>query len=283
MNKIPKKIFFYYVGDKLPWMRYMSLYSFRKLNPDWEITLYTNKNIGGNSWNSKHTQDYMYFDNDDYYDELLKLNIIIKDIGLPDTHKLLLNENPIYISDVFRYYKLYEDGGFYSDTDILFIKSMDELYNNITQNKYNTIIYQQSYIAIGFLGANKGNEFFKDLFEKSILYKNNDKNYQKFGVNFIRSIYGSNPMSTMVGKFNTLKPYTLKENDFYKYGWMTIKKMFTPNNGVDIESFDDVIGYHWYGGDKENIVSKYNNILTHENYEQHDITFCNLIKKLMNI
>ena len=41
---IPKRIFFYWGGSDMSWMRYMTLYSFRKMNPDWEVILYVSDN-----------------------------------------------------------------------------------------------------------------------------------------------------------------------------------------------------------------------------------------------
>ena len=32
-------MYFYWGGSAMSWMRYMTLYSFRKMNPDWEMVL----------------------------------------------------------------------------------------------------------------------------------------------------------------------------------------------------------------------------------------------------
>ena len=40
MKKIPKKAHFYWGGERLSFLRWMTLKSFRIFNPDWEIILH---------------------------------------------------------------------------------------------------------------------------------------------------------------------------------------------------------------------------------------------------
>jgi len=59
---IPKRMFFYWSGNDLSWMRYMTLYSFRKMNPNWEIILYLSDNVNKiKTWNSGEEQDFLNY------------------------------------------------------------------------------------------------------------------------------------------------------------------------------------------------------------------------------
>ena len=40
LTNIPKIVHFYWGNEKLSYLRYMSVYSFRKLNPDWKIKIH---------------------------------------------------------------------------------------------------------------------------------------------------------------------------------------------------------------------------------------------------
>ena len=153
---IPKRMFFYWSGNNLSWMRYMTLYSFRKFNPDWEIVLYLSDNNNTvKTWNSPEEQDFINYKGINYLDKITELNIKIeKVIFLDPNNSKYVGLSPVHESDLFRYYQLYTNGGFYCDMDVLFFRPIDEFYNYVTQNNFDTIVYQCSnYMAIGFLGA----------------------------------------------------------------------------------------------------------------------------------
>ena len=49
---------------------------------------------------------------------------------------------------------------------------------------------------------------------------------------------------------------------------------------LEIKDFpEESIGYHWYAGHPH--IQYYNNLLTEENYKEHDITFTRLAKKIL--
>jgi len=286
MNKIPKKIFFYWGGGKLSWMRYMTLYSFRKFNPEWEMTLYVSDDKKEQGWKGNNLQDYVaYKCDDDHIGKINNLNIIIKKVEFPEHHFNLTSQmDPIHKSDVFRYYKLYEKGGFYGDLDILFFRSIDKIYNDIIDKNSDTIFFEaQNHNAIGFLGSSINNEFYKNLFDN--INTAGYGNYQSYGTIYINQLYNSNPAQpTVIQQINKKHPklnvYNIPKNLVYKYDWLTINNMFT--NGVDINQFDEKsIGYHWYGGHK--LAQEYNNLLNENNYNNYNITFSKLIKNVKEI
>lgn len=277
---IPKRIFFYWGGTKLSWMRYMTLYSFRKFNPYWEIVLYLSNNVGEKKWLGVEKQDYLEYNGVDYIDKIKDLNVKIKNINFDEFDKL--NKlNPVHQSDMFRYYELYKNGGFYCDMDVLFFKSIDNFYNKIKD--YDTIIHQnKNYITIGFLGSSENNQYFKDIFNFG-LNDVKDDNYQSYGVDLIYKLFNGNRSNPLIfnkinDKYKDLKIKNINDNLIYKYDWTKINLVFS--NSFNISDFDnESIGYHWFGGSP--ISQKYNNILNENNYMEYNMTFVNIVKKIL--
>ena len=286
MNKIPKKIFFYWGGEQLSWMRYMTLYSFRKMNPDWDIILYTSSDYNEKQiWTGKAEQDYFsYTKNDTYFSKLEELNIIIKPVIFPDSHNdFVKNMNPVYRSDIFRYYKLYEEGGFYSDMDVLFFRPMNDLYDDLVKNDSDTLFFQETNLtSIGFLGSSINNDFYKRLFDN--IKGVNQVGYQAFGIVYINSLYNSNPARpTVIQKIKQIHPhlkvYNLPMYTVYKYGSSVTEGMYNKNFNIS-DWHEKSIGYHWYGGNPKS--QEYNNILNENNYEQYNTAFSSLVKYIKN-
>lgn len=291
---IPKRMFFYWSGDKLSWMRYMTLFSFKKMNPDWEIILYysDNKKVNGESydskeWNGPEEQDFSNYNGGNYLDQVKDLGITIinfEDVDIPNNLKeKFKNISPVHKSDMYRYYDLYKNGGFYSDMDVLYFRSFDNEYNKIVKNDYDTILYQQQdYIAIGFLGSKENNKFYKKLY-KSIFDIDGSNNYQAYGVDAIYNMFGKNRsnayiFSDLEQKFPFLKHYSIPTSLVYHYDWSRINDNY--RQGFDIGDFsEESIGYHWYGGHKES--QKANNDINEENYHRYKITFSNLVKHIL--
>lgn len=295
---IPKKIFFYWDGSDLSWMRYMTLYSFRKLNPDWNMTLYLSDGISKNKgWKTSENQDYYTYNGNNYINKLKDLNIKIEKAEFPkEIQGLLTNLSPIHKSDLFRYYQLFVGGGFYCDMDVLFFKSIDNFYNEVIQKGYDTIIHEyqskERTLTIGFLGSSINNEYYKNLFEFGVNYytnniKNDDinNNYQSMGVlliymMFTNKLSASRVYETIISKYPNLKFYNLPTSLIYSFDWTKIKYCFS--NSIKSSHFAyNSIGYHWYGGGVES--QKYNNILTEKNYKDHRTTFSTIAQEVINL
>ena len=278
-------MFFYWSGNNMSWMRYMTLYSFRRFNPDWEIILYLSENKNDKTWIGAEEQDFNRYKGISYLDKVKDLNIEIRKVEFPDNIKdIFINASPVHESDLFRYYELYKNGGFYCDMDVIFFRSLNDFYNNIIKNNYDTIIYQYpSYLAIGFLGANKDNQFYKDLFEYGLSNFRTD-NYQSLGVDLIYKMFGgnrydANVMSRIRSRYNDLKLYSIPTDLIYHFDWTKIEYNF--NNPIYVNKFPlDSVGYHWFGGSPTS--QYYNNIMNEENYKGYRNTFAVIAKKILN-
>ena len=164
---IPKRVAFFWGNETMSWMRWMTLLSFRKLNPDWQIDLYLCKpnGIKTKTWKDAPIQDFFNFDGEDYFKKAKALDINLKKWRLIDQKGKSWEDKmgPSHKSNFFKWQELGVYGGIYSDLDILWVKPMDAYYEKIKH--YNTMIcYRHTYFSIGLLGASPNNKFFYDLF-----------------------------------------------------------------------------------------------------------------------
>ena len=103
LSKIPKIAHFYWGSQKLSFLRYMSLHSFKKCNPDWEVRLYCPLILTKDArWEDKQVEN-----NGDIYDYMhyVKYHLNIKPIYFDFNQIGLSNDlNEVYKSDFIRYY-----------------------------------------------------------------------------------------------------------------------------------------------------------------------------------
>lgn len=118
LSRIPRKAYFYWGTELLPWIRYISLETFVKQHPDWEVFLYVKPFLDRVPADTDRS--------DNCWHKVEQLGIKIVEI---DIEKLLGVDFPLkYITiyaDIFRYIILGENGGFYTDTDMLFFRPLE--------------------------------------------------------------------------------------------------------------------------------------------------------------
>lgn len=164
---VPKVAHFYWGGGKMLYMRYLAIKSFKKCNPDWNIVLWHPKEpFKGRSWytdmyppkiREELCRDY-FKDTDEY---VTKVPIDFASLGARK------NMAEVHKNDYLRVHALHLYGGIWSDTDIIYFKSVNNLLVNNEINKY-----KQVYICISNYGHSTGfnmalprTDFFKSLSE----------------------------------------------------------------------------------------------------------------------
>lgn len=275
---IPKKIFFFWGNEKLSWMRYLCLKSFKTLNPDWDVILYSSKaQIRTKTWVDPNNQDFHIYDGKNYFNDVSKLGVEIID-WQPD----LPDMGPSHLSNFLKWHKLHAHGGIYADMDIIWTKPIDSLYAEMS--KANTSICCTKYLSIGLLGSSIGNEFYGDLYEnaKRVLSTNR---YQSVGViNIYRMIYGDGIMTDegcvfwdylhtkdilgdIQNKYPNLSIFNIPMRTVYPYPHDAMEKVFIQDHALPKET----IGIHWYAGNT--LAQQYNCKLTPDNIAKENTTF----------
>jgi len=280
LKAIPKIAHFYWGNITLPYLRYLSLLSFHKYNPDWKINLYVpiQKYKGKCLDTGGITFD---FTGKDYYKGLkdLSVNIIETDFSFIGIDALAnnklsqkhLSRQEVYRSDFLRWHLLSTIGGLWSDMDIMYFKPITEIDINTNLNKkINTVIsiHPKYGHSVGFMLSGQNNPYYNYIFNYA-KEKFNPIDYQSIGVNLLNEKF---PSTEAIGKnFPNLKG-TVKNIDVktvYAYDALCIPTVYQSSNMTRYTQ--NSIGLHWYAGHalaREYIVkmnhlnySRWNNVL----------------------
>jgi len=276
---IPKRIFFFWSNDKMSWLRYMTLYSFRKYHPDWQVDLYVSpKSKSSKPWVDFNVQDFFTYQGADYKDAIKELNINIIPFklerpGHPEEDWANLPAN--HESNFCRYLQLSQDGGVHADMDILFLKSLNPLLNELNTAKINAAIsHIKHYFSIGFLLSVPNSPFFRDV------YLNAFETYQKHlyqGSGILTLHKKWKDWKVLVAAYPDLKFYNIPMNVMYALDSFEVDKIFQQNccNVVT----ENTYGIHWYAGHP--IAQTFNNNVTEHNYDDYDCTLTHFLKGVL--
>jgi len=300
LEKVPRVAHFYWGSSKMSFLRYMTLYSFKKMNPDWSAVLYVPKELQESStWNDKfHRCDVEDYDNmEDYFEKVKELPVKIVEVDFGKIfgeHKV----SEVHKSDYFRWYLLHHYGGMWSDMDVLFTKSMKEIEINRAQNRtldcaLNINHNHGSRIGI-MLSSKNRNPFYGKLMRESkkILLSGNELLYQSVGPNLINHLmspagsseiyYDGNQKLTLNFKDRTGKSVpvhydSLLCSEFYLYDHSDIPAIFERDEYSEVK--EKSIAIHWYGGSP--VTQKVNNAMTMENYKSFNSTISKAIEEVL--
>jgi len=225
-----KKIFAFWAGKYMSWLRYMTLHSARKYNPDAEIILLNapepcNRN---KVWPSHNIQDSLYYEGPNYFEDIPSLGVEIREWVPP------FKSEPAQQCDISQWSSMYEEGGLFIDMDIVFTGNLDYLF----ERQEEVVLCYHDFFSIGVTGGLKGCAFHKRLLD--IAKKNFDPhNYSTCGTASIYKLLGDEePLNKM-----TCSYYNIPQDHFYKYDWQNLNKIYENS-----ESLEGVRGVHWYGG-----------------------------------
>ena len=263
---VPKIAHFYW-GGNMPFLRYVSICSFIKMNPNWHVKIHIPKVFGTitPTWNSNeqkgavNAQDKSF----NYMEKIKDLNVEIIEHNFED-YNFSNQAHEAHKSDYLRWILLSTDGGLWTDSDIIYIKPMSEISDNIEENKdFDTFpcVYDNGYHAIGFLMASKNNDFYRVVSQMSKRIFNK-KQYQSIG----SYLFNKNKINVFKKSCPQSKIHFLDNKSVYSLpeysGFLKPQK---------IEDYDKAIGFHWFGGHPS--ISKIETNIKEDNYKQHNDSF----------
>lgn len=253
----------------------MTLYSFRKFNPDWEIDLYVSpQEVFVKPWTTYVEQDFHNYNGPDYFNKVKDLGVNIKPFGL-NRHLA-----PSHRSNFLKWNKLANIGGIYSDMDILWFKPIEDFYNSIKD--FNAAICQTEYLSIGLLASDGENDFFNDIYINGLRCFNT-VNYQSAGVENIYNLYrceASQVLNKATELYPYLKFYNIPMDLVYLYNSERIIEAFT-ETVYDKELFKNSIGYHWYAAHPT--AQKFNSLLNERTYKEDKSLFSQIVQNEIDI
>lgn len=271
-NDIPKIAFFYWGGESLPYLRYLTLYSFRKYNPDWRMILYVPKEVQlGLSWTSSEHKR-INIKQKDYSSRLDKLNLEIKVLDMTD-FDLPNDISEVHKSDFIRWYLLDSFGGLWSDMDILYFKPISSI---LKKNMSNYVCYFSYYWSIGFMLSSANNLYNRNIFSEA-KKSFNPNQYQSLGSLLVKKNYKD--FNDAVEKHPDLNFYNLSMNVVYPIVSSRIGLVYEKNN-LDLLSNKNTIGLHWYAGAKSS--SWYvNNIESTTDLQKMNNSFSKVLQRVV--
>ena len=278
LKKIPKKAYFYWGGEILPFLRYLTIVSFIKYNPDWEVELFYPYSLTKNqTWGSnEHNYNLIC---SDYFPWTNKLPIKLTpfdfiEIKIPNSYP------EVFKSDFLRWHLLSTRGGLWSDMDILYFKPLNALSFNTEKNiNIDTIVsttensnISSFFHSIGFLMSSSNNSYYRYISEVAHSQNLDFTNYQSVGSKILNKEFLS--VDAIQDKFPILNIYNLPFNTLYSYyaditsPFKYISELFKPD-GID-RITSHTIGIHWYAGhpSAENFINNMN----HTNYQNYNTT-----------
>jgi hypothetical protein len=283
---IPNRMSFYFAGEHLTWLRYLSLATFRKLNPYWEIDLWTSPFSSEATWPTGESQDFEYeHHGKNYWNDVESLGVQVRQWEMPD---FLRGANPVHLSDFCRWQVLEQYGGWYADTDILWIRPMMAA-GLVDVPVDAAMVTQRDHVPIGFMGGRPGAGIYGTFGERAAaLYDPN--RYQSAGCEVILAVAGVTParlpmvkLSPLVirgwidRKFEPLSINYLPPGTVYPFGWSEVNKIFTETHDV----WAGAIGIHWFGGSRP--AQRFSQRVNAGNYQGYKSTFCHFAQRVLDV
>jgi len=130
LTKIPKIASFYWGAEHMSFLRYLTLVSFLKYNPDWEINLYVPVSVSNKiSWRENNDNTHKS-DNVDYTQGMCYFSKLPKEINIipSDFESTIGNTaSEAHKSDLLGWNILSNTGGLWCDMDVLFFRGINTI------------------------------------------------------------------------------------------------------------------------------------------------------------
>ena len=272
LKHIPQHIHFYWGGKKLSYLRYLSIQTFQRLNPNWKISLHVPQVLSQAqpAWDTMQQKNSCI--GQDYLDQLTDVDVVVHDFA---NYGFDNQAHEVHKSDFLRWRLLATEGGVWSDIDILYCRPMSDLRDNLELNAdIDTVLcplkppYKHT---VGFLMSSVDNKFCewmhntsRDCYDPNV--------YQCMGSDILNENFPT--LNSFQQQFDH-KFMFLDKNSVYAVTSKEIHKFYQPVDADTKKKIakSSVIGFHWFAGHPasqqfENVFDKSNthrfdNLLTH--------------------
>lgn len=256
---------FYWGGTKLSWMRYLTLLSFRKLNPDWEMIVYHSKTHPHRSWKSWERMDSIDFKGSDYTYLIKKLGLEHREIEIP-----IASPSPTFASDLCSYEYMGTVGGWYADMDVLWVKPMSAI-EHLTKDAGAVLCLTENVMGIGFLAGEPGCRLWHGV-HATALRNYSPQEYQSCGVLAMHLHLKDIPTTQKM--YPSVNVIQVPTETVYPWSAKQVKQIFFQTHKVP----ESCIGIHWFGGHPKSQIM--NNQLTSRNMNRFKCTFTRYAKDI---
>jgi len=278
LARIPRRLHVYWGGHRLSYLRYLTIKTFQMLNPDWEICLHVPRKISDAppAWSTFQQKDSHV--QHDYMDRVTA-DIQVHDFG---DYAFDDNAHEVHKSDFLRWKLLSEQGGVWSDMDIVYVRPMvDLLDNRQRQAEIDTVLcplMPPRKHTVGFLMASPMNDFAKWMHARSHAAYDPGE-YQCMGSDILNRNFADLP--DLDRQFPQHRFMFLDRNSVYAVTSKDLDRFYRPMGRAEIKKLNaaGVIGFHWFGGHPHS--QQFENQLTEHNVSGFDHFLANIIQKVM--
>lgn len=245
--KIPQVLHLYWGGHRLSYLRYLTVKTFRDLNPDWQIKLHLPTVISDVAprWHTFQQKDSCV--EHDYLDRV-DADIVMHDFSHYgfDNHA-----HEVHKSDFLRWLLLSQEGGVWSDIDILYVRPISALQDNTPHNQeVDTVLcplIPPKKHTVGFLMSAPGNEFSSWMHQTS-RDQYDPEIYQCMGSDILNQRFAS--IEDFQHQFPANRFLFLDPTSVYSVTSKDIHRFYEPEQKHTRKKMQNpaVIGFHWFGG-----------------------------------
>lgn len=258
--KYPRILHTYWDGSKMSFLNYLTYVSFKKYHPAWILVCHMPKKRTLNKTWTTDENKTEYIGND-YLEKLKQLEYVTINYIDESQYQIDPDLPEVIKSDIFRYNILYDYGGLWSDTDIIYIKNLERDFID----KGDSILFKMEYPSngrichyypIGLLISKPRQKIFKEiinLIQESL----NVSQYQSVGSQLIDQYLIS---QNQIANYDHLELSIIDGSCYLPFDWRSIDNIFGKNSHQKL--VDKTIGIHWFNG--SDISKFYNNNFNQE-------------------
>jgi hypothetical protein len=245
MNNIPKKVYLYWDRPTpMSWLQTMTIDTFIKHNPDWSVNVYVPKQ----AYTGKPTYipDYTGKDFFGRVENNSLVNII--EVDLKD-YCIDIGLHNILRSDILRYRLLYDNGGVWSDFDVVWLKPISYLSTIVGHNNFNATmcVFEKGtkHHNISILVSSQGHPFYKVIIDKCCCIQDSCKvvpDHQEYGTKMWNDLFPD--MDKLLESYSDMAK--LEYYTFFPYSIFDMDRLY---NKIDLSVITDkVMCVHWFNG-----------------------------------
>lgn len=237
MRSLPKICWLYWNNAPMSYLHTMTLVTFHKLNPDWQIKVFNFIFPSEPSYAPK----YIHYNGEDHLKYVREWEWVeIRDIKVEST-----NIHSILVSDKWRREILFENGGVYSDFDVIWVKPIEHLdkiqYKGNIEKFTSLVSYYEltkGFHNVSVLISEKASRFDAQIIQEQKVV-NNLYDDQAFGTTLLNKLYPelkSIPYEVLAVPYET----------FYPYSTYNLKQLFIEDDLSVITN--NTLAVHWFNG-----------------------------------
>jgi hypothetical protein len=239
---LPPTMNFFWTGP-MPWLHYVTLLTFRRFNPDWRCVLWQ---PAGEVWSDR--------DDSDWRNRVEELGVErcawVPPVRSPDV-------GPAQLSDLFQWWLLGTEGGWYSDMDAVWLQPLDPLLR--CAGAVDSLwCMEVGRLAIGLFAARPGGcTLFRTFYDYAIKQLAAG-GYQRCGTDTLYAALNVQDVKShrwlIPAKLQELcqriepdhRIYVAPDYCYYPILWCHCKRLWRHNDYVDSRAY----ALHWFGGDR---------------------------------